>query len=243
MGEVVRGAWLTGVVRECQLLAGQSLPLRHTPLAAVFSRFLDALPPPQSHVERVILRGLLVELCLRWGDGEHRAYHNDDPRRGCGFIPSEIVWRVWNRRSEDPRVLFEQWASEYIAAFETAHPLYRAAELRHHLELHFARSLRIDALARERGLSPRRLQRDFITLTGTSVQEYVTKLRVDAAVQLLKTTDDKVESIARDVGWSSRKNLNRAIMRFYGLSPASIRADRRPPDDRAEGTTASRECT
>ena len=67
------------------------------------------------------------------------------------------------------------------------------------------------------------LQRDFQELTGVTIQEYVTERRLDAAVRLLTSTPDKVEWIANVVGWSSRKNLNRALARRRGVNPGDIR--------------------
>lgn len=70
----------------------------------------------------------------------------------------------------------------------------------------------------------RRLQVDFKRLTGSSPQDYRGAHRARAAVRMLQDTDDKVEWIAREVGWSSRKNLNRALARHVGLSPAGVRS-------------------
>jgi transcriptional regulator GlxA family with amidase domain len=73
------------------------------------------------------------------------------------------------------------------------------------------------------GASPRRLQRDFHQLTGCTIQAYVTKRRIEAAMELLRNTDSKVESIAAEVGWASRKNLNRALARHHLQSPINMR--------------------
>jgi transcriptional regulator GlxA family with amidase domain len=86
-------------------------------------------------------------------------------------------------------------------------------------------------LARQRRVSVRCLQRDFHELTGVTIQEYVTERRLDAAVRLLANTPDKVEWIANVVGWSSRKNLNRALVRRRGVNPGDVRLKR------ATGTT------
>jgi transcriptional regulator GlxA family with amidase domain len=41
---------------------------------------------------------------------------------------------------------------------------------------------------------------------------------------MLTTTSDKVEWIANVVGWSSRKNLNRALAQSRGTSPSTLRS-------------------
>ena len=52
---------------------------------------------------------------------------------------------------------------------------------------------------------------------------YLIARRVDAAVDLLRTSSEKVEHIARAVGWASRKNFNRALARATGQRPSDLR--------------------
>ena len=44
-----------------------------------------------------------------------------------------------------------------------------------------------------------------------------------AAIERLRDTDWKVETVARQVGWKSKKDLYRALNRFAGLTPAAVR--------------------
>lgn len=45
--------------------------------------------------------------------------------------------------------------------------------------------------------------------------------------RLARLSDDKVDAIAHEVGWASRKNLNRALLKHTGKTPAMIRASSR----------------
>jgi transcriptional regulator GlxA family with amidase domain len=109
---------------------------------------------------------------------------------------------------------------------ERVHPRYRAVELRRDLDADFAQPLAVGRLARERGVTARCLQRDFEELTGRTIRDYVRERRVEAAVGMLENTSDKVEWIANVVGWSSRKNLNRALARSRGANPSALRSRR-----------------
>ena len=141
----------------------------------------------------------------------------------CGFSPGEVAIEAWRDGARHPKEAFAHWAGLYTSAFERAHPLHYAAELRRRIDADYSRPLFLNRVAAELHVSIRRLQRDFKALTGVGVQEYLIQRRVTAACELLRTTEDKVETIAHAVGWSSRKNLNRALARHGGLTPAVIR--------------------
>jgi AraC-like DNA-binding protein len=64
----------------------------------------------------------------------------------------------------------------------------------------------------------------FAADTGETPRQYRTRLRVATAVRRLRDTDEKIEAIARHVGWKSRKDLYRSIGQLTGLTPAGIRA-------------------
>ena len=223
MATDIRRDWLHRVVNACQVFAGHAVPRRTRSLRILFADFETQLPPPQSLVENVVLRGMLLELSLRWGHTDHGAYHAEFPDAECTDDPAALAMAVWRNCSPDATSAFREWAGAYITNMERIHPRYRASELRRDLDADFAQPLSLGMLARQRGVSIRCLQRDFRELTGVTIQEYVTERRLDAAVRLLANTPDKVEWIANVVGWSSRKNLNRALARRRGVNPADIR--------------------
>jgi AraC-like DNA-binding protein len=223
MATDIRRDWLHRVVNACQVFAGHAVPRRTRSLRILFADFETQLPPPQSLVENVVLRGLLLELSLRWGHADHGAYHAEFPDAECADDPAALAMAVWRNSSPDATSAFREWADAYITNMERIHPRYRASELRRDLDADFAQPLSLGMLARQRGVSVRCLQRDFRELTGVTIQEYATERRLDAAVRLLANTPDKVEWIANVVGWSSRKNLNRALARRRGVNPADIR--------------------
>ena len=223
MATGIRRDWLHRVVNACQMFAGHAVLRRTRSLRSLFADFETQLPPPQSRIENVVLRGLLLELSLRWGHADHGAYHAEFPDAECTDDPAAQAMAVWRNCSPDATSAFREWADAYITTVERIHPRYRANELRRELDADFAQPLSVARLARARGVSARCLQRDFQELTGVTIQEYVTERRLDAAVRLLTSTADKVEWIANVVGWSSRKNLNRALARRRGVNPGDIR--------------------
>ena len=222
----VRDEWIARVAAECQSVIGEAMPHRTRSVRRVFREFVAHLPDPRSSAERSVLRAMLVEVSLRWGEADHWAYHVDFPDAECTQDPAAAALSAWRSPPADAKAGFRKWATTYVDTMERVHPRYRAIELRRDLDADFAQPLSVLRLARERGVSARCLQRDFEELTGRCIQDYVRERRVDAAIGMLTNTSDKVEWIANIVGWSSRKNLNRALARSRGTNPSSLRTRR-----------------
>lgn len=222
----VRDEWIEHVARACQLVIGEATPHRTRSVRRLFREFASDLPESRSSAEHSVLRALLVEVSLRWGDADHCAYHADFPDAECTDDPASLALSAWRNPPADANAGFRKWMIAYLDTMERVHPRYRALELRRDLDADFAQPLSISRLARERRVTVRCLQRDFEELTGRCIQDYVRERRVETAVGMLENTSDKVEWIANVVGWSSRKNLNRALARSRGANPSALRARR-----------------
>ena len=59
--------------------------------------------------------------------------------------------------------------------------------------------------------------------TGKSYTEYVEELRLDHAMQLLRTTDLNITDIAEQCGFSTATTFYKAFRRKYQLSPSAVR--------------------
>ncbi|HLG56451.1 MAG TPA: AraC family transcriptional regulator [Vicinamibacterales bacterium] len=182
-------------------------------------------------MEQSILRGVLVDLCLQWGDAAHRACHsNDRSTAACAFKPGVVAAEAWSDRGKAEKTVLTHWAARFMRGLERRHHVCYARSVQEYLDASFARPHVLQQLAGQWHTSPRRLQREFKALTGMRIQDYLSRRRVEAACALLTGTDHKVETVAHSVGWSSRKNLNRALARHRGQTPGAIRASaiRRP---------------
>jgi len=96
-------------------------------------------------------------------------------------------------------------------------------ELQRWLPDHLGDDLRVDVLAQRVGMSPRTFARAFGRETGTTPAAYVESLRVEAARQLLETTDLTVGAIARRVGLHHPETLHRSFRRTVGTTPDRYR--------------------
>jgi transcriptional regulator GlxA family with amidase domain len=162
---------------------------------------------------------------LRWGETHHRLYHlaSGSGVEGCGLRTNDLAARAWHDWSDPGSRAFEVWADAYIRQFSRHHPPDAIAELIDELNRNPLDNTIPRRIAHDRGLTLRKLRADFQKQTGTSVRGYQTRRRVERAITLLESTDEKVQTVANEVGWANRKDLIRAVRGATGFTPAQIR--------------------
>lgn len=65
----------------------------------------------------------------------------------------------------------------------------------------------------------------FHEYTGMTFKEYLSKRRMSAAAETLRSTDSRIIDIAFDYGFSSSEAFSRAFGREYGCSPKKYRSN------------------
>jgi len=73
-------------------------------------------------------------------------------------------------------------------------------------------------------VSHAKLYRDFYSISGHSVKEYVRKRRLSNALALIKSSDFSVTDIALQCGYSSHQALCRAVRETLGLTPSEYKS-------------------
>lgn len=86
-----------------------------------------------------------------------------------------------------------------------------------------ARDWSVAALAKIAGTSPRNLSRLFNEHTGVSVTDYVNRIRVALARELVTGSRLDMESVAERAGFASTRQFRRAWKRVYDTPPAHSR--------------------
>jgi AraC-like DNA-binding protein len=86
-----------------------------------------------------------------------------------------------------------------------------------------ARPWTVASLAAAAGVSRAALARRFSDLVGEPPMTYLTGWRLALAADRLRKTDDTLDAIARQVGYSSAFALSSAFKRVYGISPREHR--------------------
>lgn len=83
--------------------------------------------------------------------------------------------------------------------------------------------LTLEVIARHAAVSPRTFSRRFVDETGYTPMQWVLRVRVDAARELLERSERSVEQIAADVGLGTGANLRRHFQRVLGTTPSEYR--------------------
>ncbi|MEU8525851.1 MULTISPECIES: AraC family transcriptional regulator [Streptomyces] len=101
---------------------------------------------------------------------------------------------------------------------------------------HPARPWTNERLAAGAGVSRATLTRRFTALLGRPPMAYLTWWRLTRAATLLRDTEDSLNSVARQVGYSSPYALSHAFTRLFGTTPGRYR---RAADQAAAGAEGS----
>jgi AraC-like DNA-binding protein len=80
----------------------------------------------------------------------------------------------------------------------------------------------VDAVARELGMSTRKLQRD-LKLEGTTYQQLLNKTRKELAQRYVKDTDNDLTEVAFILGFADLSTFSRSFKRWTGVSPSRFR--------------------
>ncbi len=103
-------------------------------------------------------------------------------------------------------------------------PLDLAARARECLEGYPPKPLHLAEMAHQLGVSDAHLRRLFRTAHGRTPRRYLMECRLQQAAALLRTTSDRIESIAADVGFPSSACFDRAFRAVMGMTPSEYRA-------------------
>jgi AraC family transcriptional regulator, transcriptional activator FtrA len=88
---------------------------------------------------------------------------------------------------------------------------------------HLDRPMTVAALARHAAMSPRTFARAFAAATGTTPMHWLARRRIDAAKELLETTDLSVDQVADRVGFGSAVTLRARFTQVAGVAPSQYR--------------------
>jgi AraC-like DNA-binding protein len=78
-------------------------------------------------------------------------------------------------------------------------------------------------LAQQLNMSERVFTRFFRSATGNSFTDFVNRLRINRACQLLMETERYVSNICYDAGFNNVANFNRRFLEFKGMTPKEFR--------------------
>jgi DNA-binding response OmpR family regulator len=151
---------------------------------------------------------------------------SDDPH-----LQAALAWETLNirgllRSPVDPGGLIGRIGTAVGASDDGAWPqigvsVSRAIE---HLGAHFGDDVSVDGLADVAGVSGSHLAHLFRAEIGMTVRDYLTRVRVEVARDLLSHTDETLTSIAAFVGFFDASHLSRVFRQVRGTRPSAFRS-------------------
>jgi len=216
-----RRAWLEHVAGKCQTLIGSVMTMDATDeLAPLLLEWTDALPDPTCAAEDLALRGLLFHCALRCGVAVHAHVHHGSMDGRCGFAATYAIDRFAGQGAA--KASFQEWAQAFSAELARRHPVSAARRALAIIRAH-DRDCDVAHLTTLVGVSPAHLRRTFRREFGISLPEYVRRIRLLRALEVLAGGGIKIEALALDVGYRSKKSFYQAFRRLTGLTPAAFR--------------------
>ncbi len=148
-------------------------------------------------------------------------------------LPIQLLSRLYNEfRASDAAsaISIEGLTLELLAALarESADPpppakrqwLDEAGEF---VRNRFAEPLSLATVAKQVGVHPVHLAREFRKKYRCTVGDYLRRLRIDLARRRLAETDEPITTIALDAGFADHSHLSRTFRNYTGLSPTEFR--------------------
>lgn len=99
----------------------------------------------------------------------------------------------------------------------------RFAGLHRWIAQNIQRRMSVEDMAEECGMSPRNFSRRYAETMGVSPAKAIEGIRVDAARDMLATTDKGMKVIAVECGFQDDERMRRAFMRTINTSPSAYR--------------------
>jgi AraC family transcriptional regulator len=106
--------------------------------------------------------------------------------------------------------------------------LKRIARVEHYIVEHLDEDIYLAQLAEVSNFSEYHFHRIFKALRGETLGGYLTRLRMEAAANMLLHSDLPVEEIAFRVGYDIPSSFSKSFRQFFGASPTDYRSTQKP---------------
>ncbi|MBN9389991.1 MAG: helix-turn-helix domain-containing protein [Chloroflexi bacterium] len=189
-------------------------------------------PPGVSHSEIALTdyANFFLSLSVSGSPGWTR-FCFDDPDRSLERLFGSIV-REWNsqglRREEMLELLLKQLCLTLERVFSRGQPgegAQTVAAASRLIEQQYTGPLTINKVAEQLGISPAYLRQLFARYRGSHPLAYLQSLRLQHALQLIKSSNLTLEAVARLSGYDSASHLSRHVKRETGKNPGEFRAN------------------
>ena len=106
---------------------------------------------------------------------------------------------------------------------QTKHADEKIKQAQNHIENNFQTRITTDELADKFAISRRSFERRFKKATNNTVNEYVQRVKIEAAKKIFETTRQNITETMFDVGYSDTKSFRGIFKRITGMTPIAYR--------------------
>lgn len=110
-----------------------------------------------------------------------------------------------------------------LQSFEDHESLNQISEVVDYITANFSSPFTMSEIADRFGMNVSRFSRYFRRSTGNTFTDFVNRLRINRACQLLMETDQYISTICYNVGFNNVANFNRRFMEAKGMTPREFR--------------------
>ena len=141
------------------------------------------------------------------------------------------AWSEWNAKQPGYewrcKLRFLEMLDEIVRSVhvreEGPDPAVKLSWIIHYINQHYEKPIERETLAAFANLSPSYFSTVFKSRTGYSPIQYVNKVRIDRAKELLRSTSLPISEIASSVGFMDSFYFTRVFTRATGFSPSQYR--------------------
>ncbi len=110
-----------------------------------------------------------------------------------------------------------------LQSFDDDASLQRLSEVIDYINANYANHFTLADIAERIAMTESRFSRYFRRATGNTFTDFVNRMRINRACQLLMETDQYVSTIGYGVGFNNIANFNRRFMELKGMTPSDFR--------------------
>ncbi len=114
-------------------------------------------------------------------------------------------------------------SSVKLQSFENDAELAKINTVLNYITENYCNPMSAEMLAEKLGMSLSKFSRFFRKATGNSFTDFVSRIRINKACQLLMNTDQYVTNVCYDVGFNNVANFNRRFLQLKGVTPKEYR--------------------
>ncbi len=118
---------------------------------------------------------------------------------------------------------FRQLSMVQLQSHDDDASLARISTIVDHLTEHLAEPVSMAEVCQRVGMTESQFSRYFRRATGNTFTDFVNRLRVNRACQLLMESDRYITNICYDVGFNNVANFNRRFLQIKGITPKEFR--------------------